>query len=54
MRRVLFVLLVFVSYQRFWQQPVSSQWIKRKSNHLKAYGITYWVLSQGTEVDWLA
>ncbi len=24
-----------------------------QSNHLKAYGITYWVLQKGTQVDWL-
>ncbi|WP_026998665.1 hypothetical protein [Eisenibacter elegans] len=24
-----------------------------QTNHLKAYGIAYWVLEQGTEVDWL-
>src|ERR1035441_3399011 len=24
-----------------------------QSNHLKAYGIAYWVLKQGVKVDWL-
>ncbi len=24
-----------------------------QQNHLKAYGITYWVLQQDVEVDWL-
>src|SRR4028119_1734873 len=24
-----------------------------QSNHLKAYGLAYWVLNTGTEVDWL-
>ena len=24
-----------------------------QSNHLKAYGIAYWVIEQGVEVDWL-
>jgi hypothetical protein len=26
---------------------------EKQSNHLKAYGIAYWVLESGTEVDWL-
>ena len=26
---------------------------EQQSNHLKAYGIAYWVLENGTEVDWL-
>lgn len=26
---------------------------KDQTNHLKAYGITYWILQQGIEVDWL-
>jgi len=26
---------------------------ERQSNHLKAYGIAYWVLKKDTEVDWL-
>ncbi|WP_017731446.1 hypothetical protein [Nafulsella turpanensis] len=25
----------------------------KQSNHLKAYGIAYWVLENGTEIDWL-
>ncbi len=25
----------------------------RQTNHLKAYGIAYWVLTQGADVDWL-
>src|SRR5210317_1251796 len=24
-----------------------------QSNHLKAYGIAYWIIEQGVEVDWL-
>jgi hypothetical protein len=26
---------------------------EKQTNHLKAYGITYWVLKQGTEAEWL-
>lgn len=26
---------------------------ERQQNHLKAYGITYWVLTQGSKADWL-
>ena len=52
MRRTIFALLVFVSFNVFGNSlfiPMD----KTQSNHLKAYGITYWVLTQGDEVDWL-
>jgi len=26
---------------------------KQQQNHLKAYGVAYWILTQGIEVDWL-
>jgi hypothetical protein len=26
---------------------------ERQANHLKAYGIAYWILRSDTEVDWL-
>ena len=26
---------------------------KNQENHLKAYGITYWILENNLEVDWL-
>ncbi|HUG37730.1 MAG TPA: hypothetical protein VML54_12305 [Candidatus Limnocylindrales bacterium] len=38
--------------------PVSGQWLlvpmdREQSDHLRAYGLTYWVLEQGNEAEWL-
>jgi len=49
---ILSILLLFISLQ------CSASYIlipmdKSQTNHLKAYGIAYWVLEQGVEVQWL-
>ncbi len=47
---VLFLMLLVQSVQAaFILIPMDD----KQSNHLKAYGITYWVLEQGVEVKWL-
>jgi hypothetical protein len=38
--------------------PVSAQWLlvpmdREQSDHLRAYGLTYWVLDQGNDAEWL-
>ena len=37
--------------------PVQAKWLvpmdDRQTDHLKAYGLTYWVLSQGQKAEWL-
>ena len=38
--------------------PVSAQWLlvpmdREQTDHLRAYGLTYWVLEQGNEAEWL-
>ena len=43
------VLLVQTAKASFILIPMD----EKQSNHLKAYGITYWVLEQGIEVKWL-
>jgi hypothetical protein len=43
------VLLVNVSRASFILIPMD----EKQTNHLKAYGITYWTLEQGSEVKWL-
>jgi len=45
------ILLLFVHVARaaFVLIPMD----EKQSNHLKAYGITYWTLEQGVEVKWL-
>ena len=44
-----FILLVQTAKASFILIPMD----EKQSNHLKAYGITYWTLEQGIEVKWL-
>ena len=46
---LLLILLVKTTNAAFILIPMD----EKQSNHLKAYGITYWVLEQGIEVKWL-
>ena len=43
------ILLVHTAKASFILIPMD----EKQSNHLKAYGITYWTLEQGVEVKWL-
>jgi hypothetical protein len=45
----LLVFLAFSANAAYIFIPMDSD----QKNHLKAYGLTYWVLSQGAEADWL-
>ncbi len=50
------VLILFLGLLAF--RPAMANYIfipmdEKQSNHLKAYGIAYWVLKMDTEVDWL-
>ncbi len=50
--KILFLFLAFSSIlqaQKVLLIPMDTQ----QKNHLKAYGIAYWVLTQGITVDWL-
>ncbi|MCB0496860.1 MAG: asparagine synthetase B [Cyclobacteriaceae bacterium] len=48
--RIIFFLLVSVStYANYLLIPMDDT----QTNHLKAYGITYWTLEREVEVDWL-
>ncbi len=52
MRRVLlfcFLLITAISRANYILMPMD----EKQANHLKAYGIAYWVLKKDTEVDWL-
>ncbi|HNP19049.1 MAG TPA: asparagine synthetase B [Fulvivirga sp.] len=46
---LLFVLCISHSYASYLLIPMD----EKQSNHLKAYGIAYWVLQNDIEVDWL-
>lgn len=48
-----FVFFLFISLKAFASYILIPMDAKSQSNHLKAYGITYWVLSQNQNVKWL-
>lgn len=56
MMRIIFTLIVFIS---MWlPQVVHAAWMlvpmdHSQSNHLKAYGLAYWILQNDVEVYWL-
>ncbi len=54
MKKFLFYLLVLLVSQSMTAQylfvPMDAE---TQSDHLKAYGVSYWVLSKGTKVKWL-
>ncbi len=48
-----YLLLSFVPLILFCQQKILLPMDLKQTNHLKAYGIAFWVLEKGIEVDWL-
>ncbi len=48
-----FFFFLFISLKAFASYILIPMDAKSQSNHLKAYGITYWVLSQNQNVKWL-
>ena len=48
-----FVFFLFISLKAFASYILIPMDAKSQSNHLKAYGVTYWVLSQNQNVKWL-
>ena len=53
MRQIAFLILFLGG---LWQSKASQLLLpmdQHQANHLKAYGIAYWVLTQSTEVNWL-
>jgi len=48
-----FVFFLCISLKGFASYILIPMDAKSQSNHLKAYGITYWVLSQNQDVKWL-
>ena len=54
MRKVIILLVAVFGFS--WSSFGSHLLIpmdKSQSNHLKAYGISYWILEQDIEIDWL-
>ena len=53
MKRLLFLIFVFVSTNVFAQNKLFIYMDLKQTNDLRAYGIAYYALEHGTEVDWL-
>ncbi|MFN8154295.1 MAG: asparagine synthetase B [Bacteroidia bacterium] len=54
MKKLLFTLLVFLSCFKATQAAyILIPMDETQKNHLKAYGIAYWILTNQMEVDWL-
>ncbi len=47
------VFFIFMSSIKLFGNTIFISMDNTQSNHLKAYGIAYWVIEQGVEVDWL-
>ncbi len=52
-RKTFLIILLFAVSVPAWASYIFIPMDKTQSNHLKAYGIAYWVLENQTEVDWL-
>ncbi|WP_390902184.1 asparagine synthetase B [Xanthocytophaga flava] len=52
-RRFLLTLMGICSIGTNWASSILIPMDEAQANHLKAYGIAYWVLTKSTEVDWL-
>ena len=53
MKKSVFILAFFILCQSAYSRVLLIQMNESQRNHLKAYGIAYWVLSRGQSVDWL-
>ena len=48
-----YLLIAFFPLLLFCQQKILIPMDLKQTNHLKAYGIAFWVLEKGIDVDWL-
>lgn len=53
MKKIAAFILFFVSITNLYPLQILISMDESQKNHLKAYGIAYWVLQKGAEVDWL-
>jgi len=53
MKRILFTLIIFLTIVSAQAANLLIQMDDTQKNHLKAYGIAYWVLERDVEVSWL-
>ncbi len=48
-----FLVLLLFSGSKLYANTIFISMDETQANHLKAYGIAYWAIEQGVEVDWL-
>ena len=53
MKRYILTLILFVSIGNLFAAYILIPMDETQKNHLKAYGIAYWILQREVEVDWL-
>jgi hypothetical protein len=53
MKRYILTLILFISISNLFAAYILIPMDETQKNHLKAYGIAYWVLQREVEVDWL-
>jgi len=51
--KIIIIITVFFASINLYSQKLLIPMDLAQTNHLKAYGITFWVLTQGGDVDWL-
>jgi hypothetical protein len=51
--RIYFTILLLLFFFRSFSAQILIPMDEKQTNHLKAYGITYWVLTYDVETDWL-
>ncbi|MEC8361445.1 MAG: asparagine synthetase B, partial [Bacteroidota bacterium] len=52
-RRMGLTLVGCVLFQALWAARILVPMDDSQTNHLKAYGVAFWVLENGVEVEWL-
>lgn len=53
MKRSLILTIFLLVGKILWANSIFIPMDEKQTNHLKAYGIAYWILKSDTEVDWL-
>ncbi|MBC7407318.1 MAG: asparagine synthetase B [Arcicella sp.] len=53
MKKWFFLLIILFGFGKIYANAIFIPMDERQSNHLKAYGIAYWILKADREVNWL-
>ena len=53
MKKLTIVIILFFSFLKTFSSSILIYMDETQKNHLKAYGIAYWVLQNGVNIKWL-